>query len=139
MVTRKPIDLKKQWITKPLHKDTFTQVIVNSSSGTADRLYMLTNNIEARQEFLETEDESKLSVKATVSIKPGYAKRARSQAEVLNFMSSTVTRRPEFTISLYVYEKENMLELFSFKHKTTNKQEVYRTIDMLEKKVIDML
>lgn len=139
MLNRKPINLNKQWITKPLHKDTFTHAAINSSIGTTDRLYMVTNAIEPKQEFLELKENDKLSIKAKVSIKPGYAKHAREQAGALKYMHGRVIQRPEFSVRLYVYDKPTMLEIFSFKHTTTNEKEVYRLIDMLEKKVINML
>lgn len=139
MLTRKPVNLNKRWIVKPLHKDSFTQVVIGGNSGTMHRLYMLTNELEPRQEFLELKDNDKISITAVVTTNPGYAKEAREQAESLKWMRSRVTQRPEFTVKLYVYDKLTMLELFSFKHVTTNEREVYRLIDMLQEKVIDML
>jgi hypothetical protein len=139
MLNRKPVNLNKRWITKPLHKDTFTQVVIGGNSGTMHRLYMLTNEIEQRQEFLELKNHEQITITAVVSIKPGYAKDARSQAEILKWMRKQVAQRPEFTVKLYIYDKSTMVELFNFKHTTTNEKEVYKLMDMLEQRVIDRI
>lgn len=139
MLKRKPIDLSKRWITKPLHKDSFTKVVINGNPGTMHRLYMLTNELESRQEFLELNGHDKISITAVVTIKPGYAKEARNQAELLKWMRNHVTQRPEFSVKIYISDKASMLEIFNFKHTTTNEKEVYRLIDKLEEKVINLI
>lgn len=139
MLTRKTFDLRKRWITKPLHRDTFNQILIGSNSGTTHRMYMLTNEIEARQDFLELKDHSKYSLTAVVTTTPGYASQARSQAGLLGFMRSRVKQRPEFTVKLYIYDKSTMLEVFSFKHTTTNEKQVYRLVDRLEEKVKNII
>lgn len=139
MLSRKPVNLSKRWITKPLHKDTFTQVIIGGNPGTMHRLYMITNELEPRQEFLELKDHEKISITAVVTITPGYAQEARDQAQLISWMQKPTKQRPEFTVKLYIYNKENMMETFSFKHTTTNEKEVYRLMDMLEQKVIDTI
>jgi len=138
-LTRKKIDLSKKWLTKPLHKDTFTQVVMDGNHGTMHRMYMLTNEVEARQEFLELVDHSEVTITAVVVTKPGYAQEARSQAELMKWMRKHVKQRPEFTVKLYVYDKRTMLERFSFQHTTTNEKEVYRLMDMLEEKLINIV
>jgi hypothetical protein len=139
MLNRKPVILSKRWITKPLHKDTFTKVVVDANPGTMHRLYMLTNDLEARQEFLELNEHDKISIKAVVTTKPGYASEAREQAGILKWMRKHITQRPEFTVKLYVHDKLTMLELFNFKHTTTNEKEIHKLMDTLEEKVIDMI
>lgn len=139
MLNRKAVNLNKRWITKPLHKDTFTHVVVGGNSSTMHRLYMLTNELEARQEFLELKDHESIAVTAVVTITPGYAKEARSQAELLSWMRKAVVQRPEFTVKLYIYDRATMQETFSFKHTTTNEKEVYKLMAMLEQKVIDII
>lgn len=139
MLSRKHVSLNKRWIIKPLHKDSFTQVVNGGNPFTMHRLYMITNELEPRQEFLELKDHDKISITAVITTNPGYAKEARNQAELLKCMRQYVKQRPEFTVKLYIYDKKTMLELFSFKHTTTNEKEVYRLIDMLQEKVINML
>lgn len=139
MLSRRPVNLSKRWITKPLHMDTFTQIIIDSNPSTAHRLYMLTNDLEHRQEFLELEKNDKICITAVVTTNHGYAKEARAQVEFLKWMRIRVLQRPEFSVKLYIYDRRTMLELFSFKHTTTNEKEVYRLIDRLEEKVINMI
>ena len=139
MLNRKPVNLTKRWITKPLHKDSFTQVLIGRNSGTMHRLYMITNELEPRQEFLELKDHDKITITAVVTITPGYAQEAREQANVLSWMQAQIKQRPTFTVKLYIYDKANMMETFSFKHTTTSEKEVYRLMDMLEQKVINTI
>lgn len=139
MLNLKHIDLKKRWITKPLHKDSFTKVVSSGNPHIMHRLYMLTNELENRQEFLELKEHDKINISAVITTKPGYAKDARNQAEILKWMHPYITQRPEFSVKLYLYDKTTMLELFSFKHTTTNEKEVYRLIDKLKEKVINII
>lgn len=138
-LARKKIDLSKKWLTKPLHKDTFTQVIIDGNHGTIHRMYMLTNEVKARQDFLELVDHSETSITAVVITKPGYAQEARLQAESMRYMHRYIKQRPEFTVKLYIYDKKTMTELFNFQHTTTNEKEVCRLMDMLEEKVINIV
>ena len=139
MLTRKTFNLRKRWITKPLHRDTFNQILIDNNSGTTHRMYMLANEIEARQNFLELEGHLKYSLTAVVSIKPGYASQARSQASLLGFMRKYIRQRPEFVVKLCIYNKNKMIEAFSFKHITTNEKQVYRLVGQLEKKVKNII
>ena len=47
--------------------------------------------------------------------------------------------RPEYTISFFIYEKVNMVEVFNFKHTTSNKVEIYNLISTLENKLNNFL
>jgi len=136
---RKKINLSKKWLTKPLHKDTFTHVAMDSNHDIVHRKYMLTNEVKTRQDFLELKDHPEIGINAVIITKPGYAQEARSQAESMDQMGVYVKQRPEFKVKLSIYNKKTMVELFNFKHRTTNEKEVYRLVDMLEKKVIDSI
>ena len=134
MIARLPIDLENIYITKSLHSDTLVATLKEKSHHILHRLYLVTNGLKDRQPFLELEHE-KYSVSAHVNIKHGYALEAKEQASVLKIMKPVLNTRPEYTISLFIYEKVNMLEVFKFRHTTTNKNEVYNLIAMLENKI----
>lgn len=139
MLNRKTINLNKKWITKPLHKDAFAQVVIKGNASTMHRLYMITNEIEDRQDFLELQKNDKLNLTAVIIIKPGYTGMAKSQAEILKFMRNKVIQRPEFTIKVYIYDKIKMLDIFNFKHITTNEKEVYNLIPKLQEKILEIV
>lgn len=138
MTTRLPIDIETTYITKPLHSDTLVATLKENSPQILHRLYLVANGLKDRQPFLELEDDV-YSISAHINIKHGYAQEAKEQAGILRIMKPKVVTRPEYTISFFINRRENMLEVFRFKHTTTNKQEVYNLISMLEEKINDLI
>ena len=138
MTTRIPINIENTYITKPLHADTLVATLKEKSHHILHRLYLVTNGLKDRQPFLEIENE-KYTVSANINIKHGYASDAKEQASTLKIMKPIINVRPEYTISFFIYEKVNMVELFKFRHTTTNKNEVYNLISTLENKIEDFI
>jgi hypothetical protein len=138
MTTRIPINIENTYITKPLHADTLVATLKEKSHHILHRLYLVTNGLKDRQPFLEIENE-KYTVSANINIKHGYASDAKEQASTLKIMKPIISVRPEYTISFFIYEKVNMVELFKFRHTTTNKNEVYNLISTLENKIEDFI
>ena len=68
MITRIPINLESNYITKPLHADTLVSTLKENSHHILHRLYLVTNGLKDRQPFLELENE-KYTVSANISIK----------------------------------------------------------------------
>ena len=134
MTTRIPINIENTYITKPLHADTLVATLKEKSHHVLHRLYLVTNGLKDRQPFLEIENE-KYTISANINIKHGYASEAKEQASTLKIMKSRLTVRPEYTISFFIYEKVNMVEVFKFKHTSTYKQEIYNLIATLENKI----
>ncbi len=138
MITKLPINIDDIYITKPLHADTLVAAIKDSSHHVLHRLYLVTNGIKDRQYFMELKDD-KYTISAHINTKHGYALEAKEQASVLRMMKTLVNRRPEYTISFSISEKVNMVEVFKFKHITTNKTEVYNLINKLEDKIKEIV
>ena len=63
---------------------------------------------------------------------------AKEQASLIKMMKTRIHQRPEYTISLTISEKVNMVERFTFKHTTSNRQEVYDLIARLEEKINEL-
>jgi len=138
MITRIPINLESNYITKPLHADTLVSTLKENSHHILHRLYLVANGLKDRQPFLELKNE-KYTVSANISIKHGYASEAREQASTLRIMKARLIIRPEYKISFSIYERVNMVEVFNFKHTTSNKVEIYNLISTLENKLNNFL
>ena len=137
MVKRIPIELHKKYITKILEPETLTKVLAQDSPQVMHRIYLLANDLKDYQPFMELEHE-RLTISASVSIKHGYAGAAKEQAQIFKLMKKRVQQRPEYTITFVVSEKINMVEVFKFKHTTSNEQEVYDLIHKLEEKTKEL-
>jgi hypothetical protein len=137
MTKRLPIDLSKGYIIKPLKAETLTKVLAEDNPSVLHRIYLVANDLKDFQPFMELEHE-RLTVSANISIKYAYAGAAKEQASLIKMMKTRIHQRPEYTISLTISEKVNMVERFTFKHTTSNRQEVYDLIARLEEKINEL-
>jgi hypothetical protein len=137
MTKRLPIDLSKGYIVKPLKAETLTKVLAEDNPSILHRIYLVANDLKDFQPFMELEHE-RLTVSANISIKYAYAGAAKEQASLIKMMKTRIHQRPEYTISLTISEKVNMVERFTFKHTTSNRQEVYDLIARLEEKINEL-
>lgn len=67
-----------------------------------------------------------------------YAGAAKRQADVISFMKDLLKVKPEFIVSFTVQRKDNMEEIFTFKHVTTNDTEVVDLMNKLEIKTYEL-
>jgi len=134
-VKRNKIKLDKKYITKALDKESLGKVITSDNPGIVHRIYLLQNDLKKRQDFLEVTDSDKYIVNANVSTNYAYAGAAKRQAEVIGFMRDLVRKRPEFIINFSIQRKQEMKDVFNFKHVTTNVNEVVELMNKLELKV----
>jgi hypothetical protein len=137
MVKRLPIDLEKGYITKPLMPETLTKVLAEDNPSVMHRIYLVANELKEFQPFMELEHD-RFTVSANISVKYGYAGAAKEQAGLIKMMKSKVNQNPQYIISLTLSEKVNMVERFTFKHTTSNRQEVYDLITKLEEKINEL-
>jgi len=137
MTKRLPIDLSKGYIVKPLKAETLTKVLAEDNPSILHRIYLVANDLKDFQPFMELEHE-RLTVSANISIKYAYAGAAKEQASLIKMMKTRINQRPEYTISLTISEKVNMVERFTFKHTTSNRQEVYDLIARLDEKINEL-
>tara|TARA_B110000483_G_C18028001_1_gene477631 strand:- start:478 stop:897 length:420 start_codon:yes stop_codon:yes gene_type:complete len=139
MITKVPVDLDNIYITKPLHADTLVAALKEKSHHTLHRLYLVTNGVKDRQCFLELIDHDTYTISAHINIKHAYASEAKEQASVLRIMKPLLSIRPQYTISFSINRKVDMLEVFNFKHSTSNKSEVYNLIAKLQTKIEELI
>lgn len=134
-IKRNKIRLDKKYITKAIDRESLLKIIASNNPGIVHRIYLLQNELKKRQDFLEVIDSDRYIINANVSTNYAYAGDAKKQAEVIGFMRDLVRKRPEFIINFSIQRKQDMKDVFNFKHVTTNVNEVVELMDKLELKV----
>lgn len=137
-IVRNKISLDKRYITEPLDTESLGKIISSNNPGIVHRIYLVKNGLKKRQVFLEVDDNENYIVTANVSSNYAYAGAAKKQAEVISFMRPLIKKNPEFIINFTVQRKENMQEIFTFKHVTTNIEELVEIMNKLEIKTYEL-
>lgn len=134
MIERIKVSLDTTYIVKPIEKESLGKIMSSNNPGIVHRIYLLTNGLKKRQEFLDVYDNDKYNISATLSTNYAYAGEAKRQAEVITFMRDIVKRRYSFILRFTITRKSDMKEIFNFKHETTSKKEIVELMDKLEQK-----
>jgi len=137
-IVRNKIRLDKRYITEPLDTESLGKVISSNNPGIVHRIYLIKNGLKKRQVFLEVDDNKNYIVTANVSSNYAYAGAAKKQASVISFMKTLIKKNPEFIINFTVQRKDNMQEVFNFKHVTTNVEELVEIMNKLEIKTYEL-
>ena len=137
-VVRNKIRLDKRYITEPLDTESLGKILSSNNPGIVHRIYLIKNGLKKRQVFLEVDDEENYMVNANVSANYAYAGAAKKQAEVISFMKDLVKKRPEFIVNFTVTRKDNMQDIFNFRHVTNNIHEVVELTNKLEIKTYEL-
>ena len=137
-IVRNKVRLDKRYITEPLDTESLGKIISSNNPGIVHRIYLIKNGVKKRQVFLEVDDDETYIVNANISINYAYAGAAKKQAEVISFMRELVKKKPEFVVNFTVSRRDNMEEIFSFKHVTTNVNEVVELTNKLEIKTYEL-
>tara|TARA_B100000212_G_C27236818_1_gene474077 strand:- start:119 stop:556 length:438 start_codon:yes stop_codon:yes gene_type:complete len=137
-IIRNKIRLDRRYITEALDTESLGKILSSNNPGIVHRIYLIKNGLKKRQVFLEVDDDEKYIVNANVSANYAYAGEAKKQAEVISFMKDLVKRRPEFIVNFTVQRKDNMQEIFNFKHVTNNVNEVVELTNKLEIKTYEL-
>lgn len=132
-INRLKINIEEVYISKPLEHETYLKII-NDHHGTIHSLYLITNELKAMHYFLSLDDHPDYSITAYVNVNHGYCGKAKQQVGVIKTMANKIKTRPFYTIVYKVLQKSSLREEFSFKHVTSNKNEVYKLIDIFHKK-----
>lgn len=134
MTERIKVRLDKKYLTKALDKDTLLKVIASEHPSVLHRLYMIANEVNDFQYFMEIVNHPTLDCTAKIRTTYAYAGAAKEQASVVSFMKDRVKAKPSYTVMLTIYEKVGMKEVFRFNHETTNADDVISMINKLEVK-----
>lgn len=136
-VDRLKIDIENLYISKPLERETFIKVM-NENPNTIHSLYLITNELKSMHYYLSLDDHPKWTLRAYVSVHHGYCGKAKQQISSIKSMSSKNKQRPEISITYKIIDKSNMKEVFSFRHRSTNKREIYNLIERFYKKTEEL-
>jgi len=135
--SRIKINIEDLYISKPLEKETYLKVI-DEHYSTIHSLYLITNDLMSMHHFLTLDDHPLYMVTAYVSVHHGYCGKARQQISVIKSMSDKFKQRPFFSIIYKIVNKNGMKDIFSFKHLSTSKKEIYNLIDTFHKKTEEL-
>lgn len=137
LVSRLKINIENLYISKPLERETFINVM-DSHHGTIHSLYLIANELKSMHYFLELTDHPTYTVTAYVSVYHGYCGEAKNQISTIKSMRDKAKQRPYMSIVYKQIEKSTMKEVFSFKHLSTSKKEIYNLIDRFHKKTEEL-
>lgn len=136
-ISRLKINIEDVYISKPLEKETLFRVI-NEHQSTIHSLYLITNELKAMHYYLSLDDHPEYTVSAYISVNHGYCGKARQQIGIIKSMSPKLKTRASYTITYKILNKISTKELFTFRHRTTNKNEIYKLIDIFYKKTEEL-
>lgn len=137
LANRLKINIEDLYISKPLEKETFLKVI-NEHPNTIHSLYLIANELKAMHYFLTLEDHPIYTISAYISVQHGYCGKAKQQIGAIRSMVEKYKQRPIFSISYKILLKENVKEVFSFRHVSSSKKEIYMLIDKFHKKTKEL-
>lgn len=132
-ITRLKVNIEDVYISKPLERETFIKV-TNEHPSTIHSLYLIANELKAMHYFLELDDHPEYAISAYINVYHGYCDKARQQISVIKPMQDKLKIRPFYKISYSILSKPSMRAVFSFKHMSSNKCEIYKLIEVFYKK-----
>ena len=136
-ITRLKINIEDIYISKPLERETVFKII-NEHASTIHSLYLIANELKSMHYFLTLDNHPTYSVSAYVNVYHGYVGEAKQQISIMKNMDEKKKTRPYYKIVYKILRKPSMQEEFSFKHMSTNKNEIYKLIDMFHKKTEEL-
>jgi|TARA_B110000908_G_scaffold61631_1_gene74810 hypothetical protein len=132
-ISRLKINIEDLYISKPLEKETYSKVM-GENPNTLHSLYLIANELKAMHYFISLDDHPDYSISAYINIYHGYCNKARQQIGAIPSMSDKLKNRPYFVIKYKITNKNTMQEEFSFRHMSSNKNEIYKLIEVFHKK-----
>ena len=124
-ISRLKINIEDVYISKPLEKETYIKVM-SENPNTIHSLYLIANELKAMHYFLSLDDHPDHIITAYIQVHHGYCNKARQQIGAIKSMSHKLKIRPYYVIRYKIADKKTMKETFSFKHKSTSKNEIYK-------------
>jgi len=133
LINRLKINIEDAWISKPLEEESYLKV-VKEHPNTIHSLYLITNELKSMHYFLSLDDHPTYVVSAYVSVQHGYCGKAKNQISIIKSMREKYIQRPSFNIIYTISSKDTMKDVFSFKHLTSSKKEIYKLIEVFHTK-----
>ena len=136
-ISRLKINIEDVYISKPLEKETYIKVM-SENPNTIHSLYLITNELKAMHYFLSLDDHPDHIISAYIQVHHGYCNKARQQIGAIKSMSHKLKIRPYYVIRYKITDKKTMKETFSFRHKSTSKNEIYKLIKVFHDKTEEL-
>ena len=134
MLNRLPIRLSSLYLDKKIETETFTKLMTESHHSVFMRMYCIANGIKERQEFLELETAENIRLVASVTTIPSLKGEAKDQFNITKFKNK-FNRVPHYIVRVILSDLNSGKDLIDFKHKTSNEEEVYNLLPVLEDKI----
>lgn len=134
MLNRLPIRLRGLYLDKKIETETFTKLMTESHHSVFMRMYCIANGIKERQEFLELETDENIRLVASVTTIPSLMGEAKDQFNITKFKNK-FNRVPHYIVRVILSDLNSGKDLIDFKHKTSNEEEVYNLLPVLEDKI----
>jgi hypothetical protein len=127
MLIEIPLNLPTPYLSKKLESTTLKHCLDNSAF-VAYEMYLVTNGVKRRYDFLDLNDEH-LSLSAHVSVNYAFIGEAKDQAWNVKHFSMLLKKRPKYTVfcELSVKGQYNN-HIHKFRFETTRETTVYRLI-----------
>ena len=138
LISKIKINIEDLYISKPLEKETFFKVITEKNASVIHSIFLIANELKSLHYFLSLDEHPTYTVSAYISVQHGYCGKAKQQINIINCMRQKRNQRPMFTITYKIINKTDMKEVFSFRHNTTNKNEIYTLIDKFYRKTFTL-
>lgn len=126
MMTINSIKLHKPYITKKIEPTAF-KTALGSTYQTVYRLYLITNNIEELQHFLEVKHPD-IWVTATVKTIAGVGGEARQQVWAVKHLAPLLAKKPKYELKCSVTVKKTNQEIYRCELTSINQMAIYKQI-----------
>lgn len=126
MMTINSIKLHQPYITKKIEPNAF-KTVLGSTYQTAYRLYLITNEIEELQHFIEVKH-PELWVTATIKTEAAPVGEVKRQIWSVKHLAPLLRQKPRYILKCSVTQKSTNQELYRCELTTVNKNTIYKQI-----------
>lgn len=126
MMTINSIRLHQPYITKKIEPSAF-KTVLGSTYQTAYRLYLITNEIEELQHFIQIKH-PELWVTATIKIEAAPVGEVKRQIWSVKHLVPLLSKKSRYILKCSVTQKSTNRELYRCELTTVNKNTIYKQI-----------
>lgn len=125
-MTINSINLQSPYLTQSIEPSAF-KTALGSTYQTAYRLYLITNQIEELQHFIEVKH-PEVWVTATVKTEAALAGRAKRQAWAVSHLTPLLRKKPRYILKCNVTLKSTNQEIYRCDLVSINPSTIYKQI-----------
>lgn len=125
-MTINSINLQPPYLTKKIEPTAF-KTALGSTYQTAYRLYLITNEIEELQHFIEVKH-PEVWVTGTVKTEAAPAGEVKQQIWAVKHLAPLLSKKPRYILKCSVTQKSTNQELYRCEITTVNKNTIYKQV-----------